>query len=84
MARNLMLSIHSMKMHCGFGKGIHKRRGVSTLLALSLPLLQAENLPLGLQLMGFRDADAALFAAAGYVQGRDTLGGSLQEKAGTH
>ena len=41
--------------------------------ALSLPLLEAENLPLGLQMMGFRDADAALFAAAAAVQGRGAL-----------
>ncbi|MHC9235007.1 amidase [Pseudooceanicola sp. 502str34] len=36
--------------------------------ALSLPLLQAEGLPLGLQLIGTRDADAGLFAVAGWVE----------------
>lgn len=35
--------------------------------ALSLPLLRCEGLPLGLQLIGFADRDAALFAAAGGV-----------------
>jgi Asp-tRNA(Asn)/Glu-tRNA(Gln) amidotransferase A subunit family amidase len=35
--------------------------------SLSLPVLQAEGLPLGLQLLGFRDADASLFAAAAAV-----------------
>jgi Asp-tRNA(Asn)/Glu-tRNA(Gln) amidotransferase A subunit family amidase len=35
--------------------------------ALSLPVLEDEGLPLGLQLVGFADADAALFATAGGV-----------------
>jgi Asp-tRNA(Asn)/Glu-tRNA(Gln) amidotransferase A subunit family amidase len=35
--------------------------------ALSLPLLLDEGLPLGLQLLGFADADAALFSTAGGV-----------------
>jgi Asp-tRNA(Asn)/Glu-tRNA(Gln) amidotransferase A subunit family amidase len=35
--------------------------------SLSLPVLQAEALPLGLQLIGFRNADAALFSAAAAV-----------------
>ncbi len=35
--------------------------------ALSLPLLQDEGLPLGLQLLGFADADAVLFSTAGAV-----------------
>ena len=35
--------------------------------ALALPLLQEQGLPLGLQLMGFSEADAALFATAGWV-----------------
>ena len=34
---------------------------------LSLPVLRAEGLPLGLQLIGFADSDAALFAAAASV-----------------
>ncbi len=34
---------------------------------LSLPVLQAEGLPLGLQLLGFTNQDSALFAAAGAV-----------------
>jgi Asp-tRNA(Asn)/Glu-tRNA(Gln) amidotransferase A subunit family amidase len=42
--------------------------------ALSLPLLETENLPLGLQMLGFRDEDAALFAVAASVQGSDALG----------
>jgi Asp-tRNA(Asn)/Glu-tRNA(Gln) amidotransferase A subunit family amidase len=33
--------------------------------ALSLPVLAAEGLPLGLQIMGFADGDAAMFSAAG-------------------
>jgi Asp-tRNA(Asn)/Glu-tRNA(Gln) amidotransferase A subunit family amidase len=33
--------------------------------ALSLPVLAAEGLPLGLQLIGFTDRDAAMFSAAG-------------------
>ena len=32
--------------------------------ALSLPVLEDEGLPLGLQLIGAADADAALFATA--------------------
>ncbi len=35
--------------------------------AISLPVLQDEGLPLGLQLIGFADADAALFSTAGGV-----------------
>ena len=35
--------------------------------AISLPLLRDEGLPLGLQLIGFADDDAALFATAGGV-----------------
>jgi Asp-tRNA(Asn)/Glu-tRNA(Gln) amidotransferase A subunit family amidase len=35
--------------------------------ALSLPVLHDEGLPLGLQLLGFADRDAALFAAAAAV-----------------
>ena len=35
--------------------------------AISLPVLQDEGLPLGLQLIGFADADAALFSTAGAV-----------------
>jgi Asp-tRNA(Asn)/Glu-tRNA(Gln) amidotransferase A subunit family amidase len=35
--------------------------------SVSLPVLQAEGLPLGLQLIGFADEDAALFAAAASV-----------------
>jgi Asp-tRNA(Asn)/Glu-tRNA(Gln) amidotransferase A subunit family amidase len=35
--------------------------------AVSLPVLQDSGLPLGLQLLGFADADAALFSAAGGV-----------------
>jgi Asp-tRNA(Asn)/Glu-tRNA(Gln) amidotransferase A subunit family amidase len=35
--------------------------------ALSLPVLQDGGLPLGLQLIGFADADAALFSTAGGV-----------------
>jgi Asp-tRNA(Asn)/Glu-tRNA(Gln) amidotransferase A subunit family amidase len=35
--------------------------------AISLPLLQDGGLPLGLQLLGFADADAALFSTAGGV-----------------
>ena len=35
--------------------------------AASLPVLQAEGLPLGLQLIGFTDQDAAMFAAAGGI-----------------
>jgi Asp-tRNA(Asn)/Glu-tRNA(Gln) amidotransferase A subunit family amidase len=35
--------------------------------AISLPVLQDEALPLGLQLIGFADADATLFSTAGGV-----------------
>ena len=35
--------------------------------AITLPVLQDEGLPLGLQLLGFADADAALFSTAGGV-----------------
>jgi Asp-tRNA(Asn)/Glu-tRNA(Gln) amidotransferase A subunit family amidase len=37
--------------------------------ALTLPLPQDEGLPLGLQLLGGADRDAALFEAAGWVAG---------------
>jgi Asp-tRNA(Asn)/Glu-tRNA(Gln) amidotransferase A subunit family amidase len=37
--------------------------------ALTLPLLSDEGLPLGLQLLGGRDRDAALFDVAGWVLG---------------
>ena len=36
--------------------------------AISLPLLELEGLPLGLQLLGFLDADAKLIAAARWVR----------------
>ena len=35
--------------------------------AMSLPVLETENLPLGLQLIGFTNADAAMFAAAAAI-----------------
>jgi Asp-tRNA(Asn)/Glu-tRNA(Gln) amidotransferase A subunit family amidase len=35
--------------------------------AISLPVLEIDGLPLGLQLLGFADADAALFSTAGGV-----------------
>ena len=35
--------------------------------AISLPVLEDDGLPLGLQLLGFADADAALFSTAGGV-----------------
>ena len=35
---------------------------------VTLPVLAAEGLPLGLQLIGFRDEDAALFTGAGAVE----------------
>ena len=35
--------------------------------ALSLPVLEAESLPLGLQIIGFANQDAAMFAAAGGI-----------------
>jgi Asp-tRNA(Asn)/Glu-tRNA(Gln) amidotransferase A subunit family amidase len=40
---------------------------------VSLPLLQAEGLPLGLQLLGFPDHDATLFGHAAWVE--QTLSG---------
>lgn len=40
---------------------------------LTLPVLQSEGLPLGLQMLGFANADAALFAHAAWVEER--LGG---------
>jgi Asp-tRNA(Asn)/Glu-tRNA(Gln) amidotransferase A subunit family amidase len=50
--------------------------------AITLPLLSDENLPLGLQLMGGADRDAALFEAAVWVLaaafGRSDLVGSLE------
>jgi Asp-tRNA(Asn)/Glu-tRNA(Gln) amidotransferase A subunit family amidase len=42
---------------------------------LSLPLLKAEGLPLGLQLLGFEGADMALFGTAAWV--RQALAGRL-------
>lgn len=36
---------------------------------LSLPVLRVEELPLGLQVLGFRDRDAALFEAAAWLLG---------------
>jgi Asp-tRNA(Asn)/Glu-tRNA(Gln) amidotransferase A subunit family amidase len=41
-------------------------------MALSLPVLSAEGLPLGLQIMGFAGQDAGLFVTAAAV--RDLLG----------
>ena len=41
--------------------------------ALTLPLLQDEGLPLGLQLLGGTDRDAALFEVASWVA-RDAFG----------
>ncbi len=41
--------------------------------ALTLPLLQDEGLPLGLQLLGATDRDAALFEVANWVA-RDAFG----------
>ena len=35
--------------------------------AVSLPILETQGLPLGLQLIGFQNEDAALFAAAGAI-----------------
>jgi Asp-tRNA(Asn)/Glu-tRNA(Gln) amidotransferase A subunit family amidase len=35
--------------------------------AVSLPLLQAEQLPLGLQVVGFAQCDASLFATAAWL-----------------
>jgi Asp-tRNA(Asn)/Glu-tRNA(Gln) amidotransferase A subunit family amidase len=40
--------------------------------ALSMPLLEAEQLPLGLQAVGFADGDASLFATAAWLM--ETLG----------
>jgi Asp-tRNA(Asn)/Glu-tRNA(Gln) amidotransferase A subunit family amidase len=34
---------------------------------MSLPVLQAEGLPLGLQVIGFMNEDAALFTAAASI-----------------
>ncbi len=42
---------------------------------VSLPLFLVENLPLGLQVVGFEGADAPLFATAGWV--RDQLAGRV-------
>jgi Asp-tRNA(Asn)/Glu-tRNA(Gln) amidotransferase A subunit family amidase len=47
--------------------------------ALTLPLLEDEGLPLGLQLLGATDRDAALFETASWVAGeafgrRDLVG----------
>jgi Asp-tRNA(Asn)/Glu-tRNA(Gln) amidotransferase A subunit family amidase len=36
--------------------------------ALSLPLMQTEGLPLGLQVIGFADRDADAFAVAGWIE----------------
>jgi Asp-tRNA(Asn)/Glu-tRNA(Gln) amidotransferase A subunit family amidase len=36
--------------------------------AISLPVLRAENLPLGLQVMGFEQQDAALFSVAAWLR----------------
>jgi Asp-tRNA(Asn)/Glu-tRNA(Gln) amidotransferase A subunit family amidase len=41
--------------------------------ALSLPLLKEQNLPLGLQITGFANRDAAAFSVAGFVM--QALGG---------
>jgi Asp-tRNA(Asn)/Glu-tRNA(Gln) amidotransferase A subunit family amidase len=52
--------------------------------ALSLPLLECERLPLGLQLIGFRDADPSLFGVAAYLEGPgalDTVRTQLAETA---
>ena len=38
--------------------------------AITLPALEDQGLPLGLQLMGFEQADAALFSLAAWVRGR--------------
>ena len=51
--------------------------------AISLPVLRDEGLPLGLQLLGFADADAALFSTAGgvlAVLGRDERRMALRER----
>ena len=47
--------------------------------ALSLPLLSAEGLPLGLQVMGFAGEDARLFATAAAI--RDLLGAAPHRRA---
>jgi Asp-tRNA(Asn)/Glu-tRNA(Gln) amidotransferase A subunit family amidase len=47
--------------------------------ALSLPLLSAEGLPLGLQVMGFAGEDARLFAIAAAI--RDLLGAAPHRRA---
>ncbi|MFC3126788.1 amidase family protein [Pseudoroseomonas globiformis] len=36
--------------------------------AVSLPILRSEGLPLGLQLLGFQDRDAALFSHAAWIE----------------
>jgi Asp-tRNA(Asn)/Glu-tRNA(Gln) amidotransferase A subunit family amidase len=36
--------------------------------AISLPVLQDEGLPLGLQVTGFANGDAAAFAAAAWIK----------------
>jgi len=36
--------------------------------ALTLPVLQAEGLPLGLQVLGFADRDADAFAVSGWIE----------------
>ncbi len=36
---------------------------------VSLPVLEADGLPLGLQVLGFPQADAALFGVAGWIEG---------------
>jgi Asp-tRNA(Asn)/Glu-tRNA(Gln) amidotransferase A subunit family amidase len=36
---------------------------------VSLPVLEAEGLPLGLQMLGFPQQDAVLFGLAGWVEG---------------
>jgi Asp-tRNA(Asn)/Glu-tRNA(Gln) amidotransferase A subunit family amidase len=41
--------------------------------SVSLPVLNDNGLPLGLQVLGFPQGDALLFAAAGWIE--DTLGG---------
>jgi Asp-tRNA(Asn)/Glu-tRNA(Gln) amidotransferase A subunit family amidase len=37
--------------------------------ALTLPLATVGGLPLGIQLIGYRDEDAALFSTASFVHG---------------
>ena len=36
--------------------------------AVSLPLLEAEGLPVGMQVMGFEQRDADLFAVAAWIE----------------